>query len=51
LRKLILAPEGEGDLVGADRVVITSPEYTELDSTTVAKFSGNLKVSQIIKEG
>ena len=51
LRKLILAPEGEGDLVGADRVVITSPEYTELDSTTVAKFSGNLKVSQLIKEG
>ena len=51
LRKLILAPEGEGDLVGADRVVITKPEYTELDSTTVAKFSGNLKVSHVIKEG
>jgi len=51
LRKLILAPEGEGDLVGADRVVITKPEYTELDSTTVAKFSGKLKVSHVIKEG
>lgn len=51
LRKLILCPEdSEGNhLTGADRVVITSPEYTELDHTTVAKFSGTLKVSHEVE--
>lgn len=51
LRKLILCPEdSEGNhLIGADRVVITSPEYTELDPTTVAKFSGTLKVSHEVE--
>lgn len=51
LRKLILCPEdNEGNhLIGADRVVITSPEYTELDPTTVAKFSGTLKVSHEVE--
>ena len=34
---------------GASRAVITKPEYTEIPSTTVAKFSGNLKVSHIVK--
>lgn len=49
LRKLILTPGwGEG-LTGASRVDIIKPEYTELPSTTVAKFSGNLKVSHIVK--
>lgn len=51
LRKLILCPEdSEGNhLTGADHVVITSPEYTELDHTTVAKFSGTLKVSHEVE--
>ena len=51
LRKLILCPEdGEGNhLIGAERVVITSPEYTELNHTTVAKFSGTLKVSHEVE--
>ncbi len=52
LRKLILSPEGEMEgLPGADRVVITAPVYTELDKTTVAKFSGNLTVQHIVREG
>lgn len=51
LRKLILSPEGEGGLVGADRVVITSPTYEELESTEVAKFSGTKTVTHIVKEG
>lgn len=51
LRKLILCPEdSEGNhLAGADRVVITSPEYAELAPTTVAKFSGTLKVSHEVE--
>lgn len=42
LQKLIYA-------AGASRVVITKPEYKELPDTTVAKFSGNLKVSHTVK--
>lgn len=51
LRKLILCPEdSEGNhLTGADRVIITSPVYTELTPTTVAKFSGVLKVSHEVE--
>lgn len=44
LRKLILCPHWGDNLAGATRVTITKPEYKELQSTTVAKFSGNLKV-------
>ena len=52
LRKLVLAPQGDvAGLPGADRVTINKPVYTELDRTTVAKFSGNLKVQHIVKEG
>lgn len=40
LRSLIYSPKWEG-AVGATRVVITSPEFTELNDTTIAKFSGN----------
>lgn len=51
LRKLILRPEGEAEgLPGADRVIITKPEYVELNKTTVAKFSGNITVSHVVKE-
>ena len=50
LRKLILCPHwGEG-LKGATRVQITKPEYKELASTTVAKFSGSLSVKHIVKD-
>ena len=40
LRALILAPTGDA-AVGATRVVVTSPEFTELNDTTIARFSGN----------
>lgn len=50
LRKLILCPHWEEGLTGATRVTITQPEYKELPSTTVAKFSGNLKVQHIVKD-
>lgn len=49
LRKLILSPNWEEGLTGASRVDIIKPEYTELPRTTVAKFSGNLKVNHIVK--
>lgn len=49
LRKLILSPNWEDDLVGAYRVEIAKPVYTELDRTTVAKFSGNMTVRHVVK--
>ena len=49
LWKRIVSPDWEENLTGATRAVIVKPEYTELSSTTVAKFSGNLKVSHIVK--
>ena len=49
LRKLILAPDwGEG-LVGAERVEVISPQFEELNATTVAKHSGVLKVSHTVR--
>lgn len=50
LRKLILCPDWEEGLKGASRLDIIKPEYTELPKTTVAKFSGNLKVQHIVKD-
>lgn len=50
LRKLILCPHWEEGLVGASRVDIVKPVYTELSRTTVAKFSGSLKVNHIVKD-
>ena len=49
LWKRIVSPDWGENLVGATRAVIVKPEYKELPSTTVAKFSGNLKVSHIVK--
>lgn len=49
LRRLIYTPDWEENLTGASRVDIVKPVYTELPSTTVPKFSGNLKVSHIVK--
>lgn len=50
LWKLIVCPHWAEGLTGATRAVITSPVFTELQKTTVAKFSGNLKVSHIVKD-
>ena len=50
LRKLILCPHWDDNLTGASRVTITKPEYKELPNTTVAKFSGNLKVQHVVKD-
>ena len=50
LWELIKCPNWGENLTGATRVVITKPEYKELPSTTVAKFSGNLKVSHVVKD-
>lgn len=50
LRKLILAPNWSDDAVGAVRVEVISPTFKELNSTTVAKFSGNLTVTHAITD-
>lgn len=49
LRKRILSPDWKENLTGATRVEIVKPEYKELQSVTVAKFSGNLKVNHVVK--
>lgn len=50
LRKMILCPHWEENLTGATRVSITKPEFKEIPSTTVAKFSGNLSVQHFVKD-
>lgn len=50
LRKLILAPNWSDDAVGAVRVEVISPTFKNLNSTTVAKFSGNLTVTHAITD-
>lgn len=45
LRKLILCPDWDSTLVGADRVTITKPVYTEISKKQVAKFSGTVTVT------
>ena len=49
LKKLILSPNWEADLTGATRVDIIKPVYKPLNKTTIAKFSGNLKVNHIVR--
>lgn len=49
LRKRILCPDWADDLIGATRVQIIKPEYTELNSTTAAKFSGKKTVKHIVR--
>lgn len=51
LRSLILAPSWGENLTGAVRVDVVKPAYTALNTTTVAKFSGTLKVSHEIVKG
>lgn len=50
LKKLILCPHWTESQTGATRVIITKPEYRELPSTTVAKFSGKQTVKHIVKD-
>lgn len=50
LRKRILCPDWGNGLAGADRVEIVKPEYTEIPSTKVAAFSGNISVQIIGKD-
>lgn len=45
LRRLILCPDFAPELVGADRVDIVSPAFTELSKGQVAMFSGTVKVT------
>ena len=49
LRKRILCPDWADDLIGATRVQIINPEYTERTSTTVAKFSGKKTVKHLVR--
>lgn len=50
LRAFILKPDGD-NAVGAVRVSIVSPEFTELDETTIAQFSGKKIVNhEVVKE-
>lgn len=50
LHTLIRCPHWKEGLKGATRVNIVKPTYKELTSTTVAKFSGNLKVQHYVKD-
>ena len=45
LRKLILSPDWDSTLIGADRVDIVKPVFTEIAKNKVAKFSGSLTVT------
>lgn len=45
LKKLILCPDWDSTLVGADRVDITKPVFAEIGKSGVAKFSGSLTVT------
>lgn len=45
LRKLILCPDWDSSLVGADRVEVTEPVFTELSASQVGKFSGTVSIS------
>lgn len=48
LRALILAPKEDG-AVGANRVVITSPQFSEIDRSTVAVFSGKQTIRHEVR--
>lgn len=51
LRKLILCPDWDRTLVGADRVDVTKPVFTSLDATKVAKFSGTVTITHEVVTG
>ena len=45
LRRFVLAPNWEAGLIGADRVEITKPVFTEIGKHQVAQFSGKLTIT------
>lgn len=45
LRKLVLFPNWDSSLIGADRVDVVKPSFLELKKSQVATFSGNLTVT------
>ena len=45
LRRFVLSPDWESGLVGADRVDVVKPVFTEIGKHQVAKFSGSLTVT------
>ena len=45
LRRFIVSPNWESGLVGADRVDVVKPVFTEIGKHQVAKFSGSLTVT------
>lgn len=45
LRKLILCPDWDSTLTGAERVTITKPTFAEIGKSQVAKFSGSLTIT------
>ena len=51
LRKLILCPDWNTSLVGADRVEVTKPVLTTIGKSQVAKFSGTLTVTHEVVTG
>ena len=51
LRKLILCPDWDSTLVGADRVTVTKPAFAALTASQVAKFSGTLTVTHEVVAG
>ena len=45
LRKLVLCPDWDSSLVGADRVTVTKPTLVEIGKNQVAKFSGTVTIT------
>lgn len=48
LRTFILAPQWD-EAVGATRVIINSPKFTELNDTTIARFSGKKTIKHEVE--
>ena len=51
LRKLVLCPDWDSTLVGADRVEVTKPVFTALSASQVAKFSGTVSITHEVVSG
>lgn len=51
LRKLVLCPDWDSTLVGADRVEVTKPVFTALSASQVAKFSGTMTITHEVVSG
>lgn len=51
LLKLVLCPDWDSTLVGADRVEVTKPVFTSLSASQVAKFSGTMTITHEVVSG